>query len=145
MSLGFLLAVVMGACNREPIDLGQSCYEQDPNGDWPLAPNDLSKDYCGRGPTANESEEEGRDVTAVCLPAPEGGCDPCLLSAEEVDARLRDAIDDTFADAGCPEDYEPERFVRGCFAAFPSNGQCCYTAEYFTIEAICDPVPDQMP
>jgi hypothetical protein len=68
-----------------------------------------------------------------------------MLTAEEADVRLRERIAVTFADAECPSGYEPERFIRGCFAAWPEQDQCCYTAEYFTDKLICDPVPDEVP
>jgi hypothetical protein len=136
---------IVAACSPGRMDDPQACYASDPNGDWPLEPEALLEAFCGRGPTPSEGPQDGRGVTAVCVPAPATGCDPCMFTAEEADAMLRDRIAETFADAECPADYEPERFVRGCFAAWPEQDQCCYTAEYFTDELICDPVPDQVP
>jgi hypothetical protein len=146
MKLGhFVLVLIAGACSPGRIDDPQECYALEANGDWPLEPEALVENFCGRGPTPSEGPNDGRGVTAVCLPAPAGGCDPCILSNEAADARLREQITTTFEDAGCPADYEPERFVRGCFAAWPEQDQCCYTAEYFTNKLVCDPVPDEVP
>jgi hypothetical protein len=77
-------------------------------------------------------------VGFACRPGP-------VPDPDELDQRLHDAIATTFAEAGCPSDYTPERFVRGCFAAWPDRSECCYTAEYFTDETVCDPVPDETP
>jgi hypothetical protein len=68
-----------------------------------------------------------------------------MWDADEADARLGEELDKVFAQAGCPADYEPERFIRGCFAPSPTTGECCFTAEYVTEESICDPLPGESP
>ncbi|WP_106390855.1 hypothetical protein [Enhygromyxa salina] len=142
----FVLSSVIGACSPGPVaDPQPQCYPLDPSGDWPLTPEQLTEQYCGRGPTPTTGETEGRALTAVCIPAPSEGCDPCMLSAAEVDDKLRAKIANTLADASCPEDYEPTRFVRGCAAASPTTNECCFIAEYFTDKTVCDPVPDEAP
>lgn len=141
VKLEFILALLLVACTADPPAPSQECYPLDGNGDWPVNPTDFVQNYCGRGPT----NVDGRGVVDVCVPEPAGGCDPCLWDAAEADARLRDAMTSLFETAGCPADYQPEQFIRGCFAANPGAGECCYTAEYITDESVCDPVPDEAP
>ncbi|PRP93197.1 hypothetical protein ENSA5_44640 [Enhygromyxa salina] len=133
------------ACQPDSTDTPDECYTLDGNGDWPVSPTDFVQNYCGRGPTIVDEPGLGREVVNLCVAAPASGCDPCMWSAQDADTRLQTEISSVFAAAGCPSDYEPERFIRGCFAPNPGAAECCYTAEYVTDEGICDPTPDESP
>jgi hypothetical protein len=135
-------AIVSGACAP---DEPRECYPWDGNGNWPVGPTEFVQNYCGRGPTIVDEPGFGRGVISMCVPAPAQGCDPCPWAADETDARLREQLDELFAQSGCPANYEPERFIRGCFASSPETDECCYTAEYVTDESICDPLPSESP
>ena len=131
----FALGIASQACGPdlpEPVE----CYATDPNGDWPVNPIVFSSNYCGRGRNSVAEPLEAR-MEIWCIDEPATGCDPCVVDAEAADAGLLGEISKIYEAQGCPANYEPEEFIRGCYSPMPEFDLCCYTAEYVTDTRIC--------
>lgn len=138
VSYAVLATSLVLACAERSIE--SQCFPLDPRSVWD--PDDIEllySTYCDRGSTRIDGLR--RIPEFYCIPAPEEGCDPCLLDAEAADSALLDLYMTRLEKAECPSDYGPEQVVRGCFAAVPALQQCCWTSEFFYDDEVCKPGP----
>jgi hypothetical protein len=129
---------MLSSCGGRQVE--SQCFEEDVRGVWHA--DDLKllhENYCGRGPT--KVDEFRRYFEFYCIDEPPEGCDPCMISRDEIDAILLDKFEAELVAADCPADYGPEAVVRGCFAELVETNQCCWVSEYYADEAICEPGP----
>jgi hypothetical protein len=129
--------ILVGACHRTAM---LECYPLDPHSPVALAEIDpvefILDNYCGRGKSSLDSLQ--RNLAYYCVPLPEEGCDPCQFEADEVDELIHEVALARIEEGDCPDDYQPEAVVRGCFAEWVDTPQCCWVAEFFTDAEICD-------
>lgn len=139
--LKLLLVSAIGlACAERRVE--SQCFAVDPRGVWDADDIELLyASYCDRGSTRIDGLR--RLPEFHCIPAPEQGCDPCMLDRDAADAILLEKYMMRLEQAECPSDYGPEQMVRGCFAELPALGQCCWTSEFYFDEQVCDPGPQK--